>query len=326
MTTKTFSAALIALGILAAMPGAVSAQGTGSYPGKSITIVVPFPPGASTDLMARYIAPKLREALGQPVIVENKGGAGGMIGAGYVAKAAPDGYTLLLASSTVHNSPLLQKNPVYDSNRDLAPIIAIMSHPFVLVANAALPVKSTVDLIAYAKANPGKLNFATLGGFNDIFCEAFKKAAGVDIHLVHYRGAAENSMGVVRGDAHLTFNGYTFVKGQLDAGQLRLLGFTSLQRTKTMPDVPTLAESGAPGFEVINVVGILAPAGTPKPIIDKLNAEIARIVSTPESVQFITSRGNDIVEDRSPGFYAANIKRETDRTARIIEEIGYQKK
>jgi len=323
---RKFAAALLALGMLVMMPLAASAQGAASYPSKPITIIVPFPPGASTDLMARYIAPKLREALGQPVIVENKGGAGGMIGGGFVAKAAPDGYTLLLASSTVHNSPLLQKAPVYDSNRDLAPIIAMMSHPFVLVAHAGLPVKNTAELIAYAKSNPGKLNFATLGGFNDIFCEAFKKAAGVDIHLVHYRGAAENSMGVVRGDAHLTFNGYSFVKGQLDAGQLKLMGFTSLQRTKAMPDVPTVAEGGAPGFEVINVVGLLAPAGTPKPIIDRLNAEVARIISTPEAVEFITTRGNDVVEDKSPAFYAANIRRETERTARIIEEIGYQKK
>jgi tripartite-type tricarboxylate transporter receptor subunit TctC len=308
------------------MPGAAWAQGTASYPSKPITIVVPFPPGASTDLMARYIAPKLREALGQPVIVENKGGAGGMLGAAHVAKAAPDGHTLLLASSTVHNSPLLQKNPTYDSNRDLTPIIAIMSHPFVLVANSALPVKNTSELIAYAKKNPGKLNFATLGGYNDIFCEAFKKAAGVDIHLVHYRGAAENTIGVIRGDAHLTFNGHTFVQAQINAGQLRLMGFTSLKRSKALPDIPTVAEGGAAGFEVINMVGILAPAGTPKPVIDKLNAEIARIVGTPEAKEFITTRGNDIVEDSSPGFYVAAIKRETDNTRRIIEEIGYQKK
>lgn len=326
MTMAKAAAILIALGLSMSVPDPASTQGTGAYPSKPITIVVPFPPGASTDLMARYIAPKLREVLGQPVIVENKGGAGGMLGAAHVAKAAADGHTLLLASSTVHNSPLLQKNPTYDSNRDLTPIIAIMSHPFALVANSALPVKNTGELIAYAKQNPGKLNFATLGGFNDIFCEAFKKAAGVDIHLVHYRGAAENTIGVIRGDAHLTFNGYAFVQAQLNAGQLRMMGFTSLQRSKALLDIPTVAEGGAPGFEVINVVGILAPAGTPKPIIDKLNTDIARIVSTPEAKEFITTRGNDIVENRSPGFYAAKIKRETDRTQRIIAEIGYQKK
>ncbi len=267
--------------------------------------------------MARYIAPKLRDVLGQPVVVENKGGAGGMLGAAFVAKSASDGYTLLVASSTVHSSPLLQKKPAYDFTVDLAPIIAVLSHPFALVAFTGLPVKNVAELIAYAKQNPGKLNFATLGGYNDIFCEAFKKAAGVDIQLVQYRGAAENSMGVIRGDAHLTFNGYSFVEPMLKDGKLRLMGLTSLQRSRATPDVPTVAEGGVPDFQVTNVVGVLAPAGTPEPIIDRLNMEIARIVSTPESVKFLTTRGNDTVEDHSPGYYAATIKRETDNTSRI---------
>jgi tripartite-type tricarboxylate transporter receptor subunit TctC len=324
MTKNKTTAVLVALGLAMSFAGAAGAQDTASYPNKTITIIVPFSPGASTDLVARYLAPKIKEALGQTVIVENKSGAGGLIGATYVAKAPPDGYTLLVASSTVHNSPLLKKVPPYDSTKDLAPIIAVLKHPFVLAENPKLP-KTVPDLIAYAKKHPGELNFATLGGFNDLFCVMFNRAAGTKIELVHYRGAAENTIGVIRGDSHLVFNGYTFVKPQVDSGQIRILGVTSPKPSATVPGAPALAESGVPGFDIINLVGLLAPAGTPKPIIDKLNATIKRIINTPEAKEFIVTRSNDLIEDQSPEFYAKHIKDESDRVKRLIEEVGFEK-
>jgi tripartite-type tricarboxylate transporter receptor subunit TctC len=153
----------------------------------------------------------------------------------------------------------------------------------------------------------------------------FNRGAGTKIELVHYRGAAENSIGVVRGDSHLTFNGYSFVQPQVDAGQLNLLAVTSLHRSPVLPKVPALNETGVPGFEVINVVGVLAPAGTPQPIIDKLNAAIAKIMNTPEAKEFVTSRGNHTIADQSPAFYRNHIKAESEKVARVVAEVGYEK-
>jgi tripartite-type tricarboxylate transporter receptor subunit TctC len=321
------AAVLFVLGLSMAAPGAAWAQVAAAFPSKPINLIVPFPPGASTDLLARYLAPQLKDSLEQPVIVENRPGAGSTLGATYVAKSAPDGHTLLIASSSAMQGYLMQKTPTYDSTRDFAPLAVAFQHPFVVLAgtSASAVAQNIKDMIAHAKANPGKLNFATLGGFADLMSEMIKKDAGIEMQIVTYRGAAEATVGVIRGDSHLTLNGYAAVQGQVAAGQLRILAVTSLQRNGAIPDVPTLAESGLPGFELTNVVGVLAPAGTPKPILDKLNAEIARILKSPDTRQFITSRGNDAVEDHSPGYYAGIIKRESERFSRIIEQIGYQK-
>src|SRR6185436_16998670 len=215
--------------------------------------------------------------------------------------------------------------PTYDSTRDFAPIAVAFSHPFVVLSGMSGPAANIKDMIAHAKANPGKLNFATLGGFADLMTEMIKKDAGIEMQIVPYRGAAEATVGVMRGDSHMTLNGYAAVQGQVAAGQLRVLAIASLQRSAVIPDVPTLAESGLPGFELTNVVGVLAPAGTPKPVLDRLNTEIARILNSRETREFITSRGNDAVEDHSPGYYAAIIKKENERFSRIIEQVGYQK-
>jgi tripartite-type tricarboxylate transporter receptor subunit TctC len=327
MAGSKAAAVLFALGLSIAIPVAALAQGASTFPSKPITLIVPFPPGASTDLLARYLAPKLKDALDQPVIVENRPGAGSTLGATYVAKSAPDGHTLLVASSSVMQGYLMQKAPTYDSTRDFAPLAVAFQHPFVVLTGvgANTPAENIKDMIAHAKANPGKLNFATLGGFADLMSEMIKKDAGINMQIVPYRGAAEATVGVMRGDSHMTLNGYAAVQGQVAAGQLRILAVTSLQRNAAIPDVPTLAESGLPGFELINVVGVLAPAATPKPVQEKLNAEIARILRTPDTRHFITSRGNDAVDDLSQAYYADKIKGETDRFSRIIQEIGYQK-
>jgi tripartite-type tricarboxylate transporter receptor subunit TctC len=325
MTRRNAAAILFVLGLSIFIPEQALAQGATAFPSKPITLVVPFPPGASTDLLARYLAPKLKEALDQPVIVENRPGAAGTLGAAYVAKSAPDGHTLLVASSSVMQGHLLQKTPTYDSTRDFAPIAVAFSHPFVVLSGMSGPAANIKDMIAHAKANPGKLNFATLGGFADLMTEMIKHDAGIQMQIVPYRGAAEATIGVIRGDSHMTLNGYAAVQGQVAAGQLRVLAVAALQRNPAIPEVPTLAESGLPGFELTNVVGVLAPAGTPKPVLDKLNAEVGRVLKSHETREFITTRGNDAVEDHSPGYYAGIIKKENERFSRIIEQVGYQK-
>jgi tripartite-type tricarboxylate transporter receptor subunit TctC len=321
--TPARTTALLAAVLAIAAPIPASAQA--AFPNKPITLVVPFPPGASTDLLARYLAPKLKEALDQPVIVENRPGAGSTLGAAYVAKAPPDGHTLLIASSSVMQGYLLQKTSTYDSNRDFAPIAVAFSHPFVVLTGSSGPAQTIKDMIAHAKANPGKLNFATLGGFADLMSAMITRDAGIQMQIVPYRGAAEATVGVIRGDAQMTLNGYAAVQGQVAAGQLRVLAVTALKRNPGYPEVPTLDESGLPGFELTNVVGVLAPAGTPKPILDKLNTEVARILKSPDGQNFVTSRGNDTAEDTSPAYYSAIIRKEGERFSKIIEQIGYQK-
>jgi tripartite-type tricarboxylate transporter receptor subunit TctC len=322
VTRAKTTALLFAAGLAILAPAAASAQ---AFPSKPITLIVPFPPGASTDLLARYLAPKLKDAFDQPVVVENRPGAGSTLGAAYVAKSTPDGHTLLIASSSVMQGYLLQKVPTYDSNRDFAPIAIAFSHPFVVLTGTSGPAQTIKDMIAHAKANPGKLNFATLGGFADLMSAMITRDAGIQMQIVPYRGAAEATVGVIRGDSHMTLNGYAAVQGQVAAGQLRVLAVAALKRNPAYPDVPSLDESGLPGFELTNVVGVLAPAATPKPILDKLNATVARILDTPETRHFIESRGNDTARDHSPATYSAIIKKEGERFSKIIEEIGYQK-
>ncbi len=324
MAKTKVASILVSLGLMLCAPGAAFAQGA-AYPSKPINLVVPFPPGASTDLAARFLGPRLQEALGQTVVIENRAGAGGIIGSTYVAKAAPDGHTLLVASSSVVVGPLLQRTPAYDPNRDLAPIVIAFQHPFMLVANKDLPARNVPELVGYAKANPGKLNFATLGSINDLMSEMFKHAAKVNIELVPYRGAAENLIGVMRGDSHLLFTGWSVVQTHVAAGTIRVIGVASLQRSPLTPDLPTLAEQGLAAFEILNVIGVMAPAGTPEPILTRLNSEIARIMTSPEAKQFLNIRGNETATDTSRGAYAAYIKRDTEKFRQLIEMTGFKR-
>lgn len=313
-----------AMALTAGFSSAATAQ-EAAFPTRPVQLLVPFPPGASTDLLARFLAPKLSAALGQPVVVENRGGAGGLIGAGVVAKAAADGHTLLVASSTVMQSPLLQKNPSFDAVKDFVPVAAAFQHPFLMVSSATVPVHTIAELIQYAKANPGKLNAASLGGFSDVISMMFRHAAGLQLQIVPYRGGAEAMMGVVRGDAHIVFNPYSAMQPQIQSGQLRMMAVTSLQRSPILPDVPTMAEAGLKDFEIINVVGILAPSGTPQPVVQRLNREIAAIMTSSEGSQFVTARGNDTISDHSPDYYAKLLKAADEKYRRVIDEIGFVK-
>lgn len=314
--------ALGALGLALALGQPAAAQ---DYPTGPVKIVVPFGPGGSTDTLARLLATGLEEALGQPVVVENRAGGAGIVGGREVANAEPDGQTLLMASSTVHNSPLLFNEPPYNSAEDLAPIIVVGSFPFVLVGRNDLPADNAADLLAYAKAHPAELTFGTLGGFSDVLAGALESAAGADLQLLHYQGVSEIMTSIVSGEADLAWAGYYGIRELVDTGKMQLLGVASLEPNAQMEGVPTLATSGADGLEITNVVGLLAPAGTPEAIINTLNGHVIDIIATDEMQEAILSRGFEIPADQSPQYYADTIKRKMEVSAKVIEELGFEK-
>jgi tripartite-type tricarboxylate transporter receptor subunit TctC len=316
---------LLTLSVLATIGMDASALAQ-SYPTRPITLVVPFTAGAVTDIVGRFLAQKLTDALGQPVVVENRAGAGGIVGAASVVRARPDGYTLLLASTSVVHGPLLQKTPMYDSRTDFTPVAAVLQAPFLLAVNASFPAKNVAELVAYVKANPGKINVASLGGFADAPPLMFIAAAHLDVQIVDYPGVPEAVMGVMRNDAQMTMAPYASIQGQVESEQLRMLAVTADRRSPLISKVPTFAEAGLPEVVLYNVVGVVAPANTPKPIVDRLNLEIAKIVKSEAGRSFITSRGNDEVEDLSAEHYAVMLKDVGDKYKRAIEEFGMEKR
>jgi tripartite-type tricarboxylate transporter receptor subunit TctC len=307
--------------IALAQPAAAQAP---AYPTKPIRLVVPFPPGGATDILARNVAQKLTETWGQSVVVDNRPGAGGNIGSELVAKAAPDGYTLEMGTVGTHaiNASLYSKMP-YDHVKDFAPIILVAGVPNVLVVNPSLPVNSVQELIAYAKANPGKLNFASSGPGTSIHLsgELFKVMAGVQMTHVPYKGSAPALQDLLGGQVQLMFDNLPPSLPQIKAGKLRALAVTSLTRAPALPDVPTIAESGLPGFEASSWFGILAPAGTPPAIIAKVNAEVAKWLASPEGKDKLVAIGAN-AGGGSPEDFARHIQAETAKWAKVVKESG----
>jgi len=310
------------LGLVLALVAALAAAQT--YPTKPIRLVVPFPPGGATDILARDVAQKLTEAWGQSVIVDNRPGAGGNIGSELVAKSAPDGYTLEMGTVGTHaiNASLYAKMP-YDHVKDFTPVILVAGVPNVLVVNPSLPANSVAELIAYAKANPGKLNFASSGNGTSIHLsgELFKVMAGVQITHIPYKGSAPALQDLVGGQVQMMFDNLPPSLPQIKAGKLRALAVTSAARASALPDVPTLAESGLPGFEASSWFGILAPAGTPAPIVAKLNAEIARYLATPEAKEKLAKQGANAAGG-TPDDFAKHIAAETAKWAKVVKDSG----
>jgi tripartite-type tricarboxylate transporter receptor subunit TctC len=316
---------LAVMTLIAGVAAAGSALGQApTYPTRPIRIVVPFPPGGATDILARDVAQKLTDAWGQAVIVDNRPGAGGNIGSELVAKAAPDGYTLEMGTVGTHaiNASLYAKMP-YDHVKDFAPVILVASVPNVLEVNPALPVNSVAELIAYAKANPGKLNFASSGNGTSIHLsgELFKVMAGVQMTHVPYKGSAPALQDLIAGQVQLMFDNLPPSLPQIKAGKLRALAVTSAARASALPDVPTVAEAGLPGFEASSWFGVLAPAGTPPAIVAKLNAEIARWLATPEAKEKLAKQGADAAGG-SPEDFAKHIAAETAKWAKVVKESG----
>jgi tripartite-type tricarboxylate transporter receptor subunit TctC len=303
----------------AVVPNA-AAQAPAPYPDRPIKLVVPYPPGGSTDPVARLLAADLQGRLGQPFVVENKPGAAGAIGTEAVAKAPPDGYTILLHTSVIATDPTLKKNVPYDVKRDLAPITLAVTGPYLVVVNPALPVKSIGELIAYAKANPGKLNYGSAGqgSSGHLIGELFKKAAGVDMVHVPYKGGGPSIAGLLGGEIQLLFDTMGGSRALAESGKLRAIAVTSPARSPLMPDVPTVAESGVKDFSAVYWLGIFAPAKTPQAIVDRLYGALKAALDSPDVRAKLLEQGN-VAQALPPAEFAKVLDSDIQRYRAIID-------
>ncbi len=295
------------------------AAGAEDYPSHNITLIVAFPAGGGVDATGRIIANKLSAALGQQVIVENRPGAGSVIGSHAAAQAPKDGYTLLLMVTGLS----LPANAPYNVEKDFAPVGLIASIPIVIMSNPEVPVKSISDVIALAKREPGKITVGTPPPptLNYFGAEQFKLMTGTDLNIVTYKGTGPLTNDLLGGHVMLAFNTLPPAMGNIQAGKLRAIAVASPKRLPAMPDVPTVAESGLPGFDVVQYYGLAAPAGTPKPIIDKLNAELRKVVTSKDVSDRIIQDGGTPLPS-TPEEYAANIKQEEGKWAALIQKLG----
>jgi tripartite-type tricarboxylate transporter receptor subunit TctC len=309
--------------MLLAMLAVGSAQAQ-PYPSKPIRFVVPYPAGGPLDTVARLLGQKVSESVKQPVVVDNRPGAGGNIGADAVAKSPPDGYTILMGAVATHAiNPTLYASMPYDAMRDFAPITQVASTPNVLVVNPALPVTTVREFIAYAKANPGKLNFGSgsTGSAGHLAGELFKTMAGIEMTHVPYKGAGPAMNDLIGGQIQLMFDNLASSLGQVRAGRVRALAVTTARRSALAPELPTIAESGLPGFDISTWFGVFAPAGTPREVLDRLHAEFTRALSSPEVRERMLTLGAEPVSNR-PDEFAAYIRAESDKYARVIRASG----
>ncbi len=315
--TRTISTILPALAALA-FSAACLAQ---AWPAKPLRIVVPYAPGGITDTVTRLASPKIQEAIGQPVIVENKVGNGGALGTEYVAKSAPDGYTILMGSAAPQTLNQYIQTLGYDGLKDFAPITLINTNPLVLMVNPALPAQNVRELIALAKAQPGKLNFAGAGGLTQFSGEIFKHMAGVDIVYVPYKGGAPATAAAVAGDAQVTFANYSDALPQIRAGRLRALGITSSRRFPQSPEVPTIAEAGIPGYAVDSWNGLFAPAGTPPEIVNRISAAVQQGFRDPALRKRMEDMGATPVGD-TPEQFRAFVASEQQKWGNFVRSTG----
>ena len=309
--------------MLATMLAAISAAAA-DYPARTVTLVVPYPPGGGVDAMARVVAAKLSEAMHAQFIVDNRPGAGGTIGTRAVAQAAPDGYTLLLGhTGTISINPSLYAHAGYDPRKDFAPIGLVASMPVALLANPSFPAKSIAEFIAMAKKDPGKFNLGTsaLGTGGYMCAELFKAEAGINVAIIPYKGTAPVMNDLLGGHVPIAFGVLPPALGNIAAGKLRAVAVTSKKRFSLLPDVPTFDESGLPGFEAVLHYGLLAPAGTPKEIVDRLSEEVRQLVDTPEVRKQIHNEGGDPMTS-TPAEYAADIDREETKWGGLVKKPG----
>jgi tripartite-type tricarboxylate transporter receptor subunit TctC len=292
-----------------------------SYPTRPVRLVITYPPGGTTDFVGRPVAQKLSELLGQPVVVDNRGGAGGVIGTMIVAQAPPDGYTLLLGTSSgMLINPLLQSKLPYDGFRDFAPVSRTNINPQALVANGALPANSVKELIAHARANPGKLNVASsgVGTPNHLGAEMLKYLAKIDIVHVAYKGGGPAMTDLIAGQVQLQFSSIPTVLTHVKAGRIKILAIGSGKRSPALPDVPTIAEAGVPGYEYTTWYGIFAPRGTPAPMISRLNGAVVQAVLSPEVSQRLMPQGAE-PSPSTPQELTQYMKEESARWAKVIK-------
>jgi tripartite-type tricarboxylate transporter receptor subunit TctC len=319
---RTLALAVLGAGMLALAP--VVAQAQGAFPSKALTIVVPFSAGGTTDILARVVGQYMAKDLGQPVIIDNRAGAGGNIGAQMVARAAPDGYTLLMGTVGTHAiNQSLYKKLGFDPIKDFAPITRVALVPNLLVANPSQPFKTVKELIAYAKANPGKVTFASSGSGTSIHLsgEMFQQMAGVEMQHIPYKGSAPALTDLLGGQTAVMFDNMPSVIGHVRAGKLRPIAVTTPNRSPAVPDVPTIAESGVPGYSATSWFGLLAPAGTPAPVMAKLHASILKALADPEVKKKLAEQGAE-PHGEKPEQFAEFIRSETAKWGRTVKVSG----
>ena len=323
MGARSYRCAVLTALIAAVSPGAAPAAAQ-TYPSRPITLVVPFPPGGSATIIARIIADKMSEGLGQQIVVDNRGGAGGSIAARQVAKSAPDGATLLLAfTGTLAVSPLIFANVGYDPRKDFAGIGLIGMAPSVLAVHPSVPARSVADLVGIAKAEPGKIQYGSpgIGTTNHLAGELLAAMTGIRITHIPYKGTGPAITDLLGSHIAMMFAPIPAAHGNVSAGALRALGVTSLKRSSLWPDIPTVAETGLPGFEVVQRSTLLAPAGTPRTIIERLNKELNAVLATDEVRRRLAVEGGEPVPG-APEEYAADIDREEMRWSKLVATIG----
>ena len=309
------------LAALAVLLPVAAALAQPAWPTRPVRIVVPYAPGGITDTVTRLSAPKIQEAIGQPVLVENKVGNGGALATEYVAKSPADGYTLLMGSAAPQTLNQFIQKLGYDGLKDFAPVTLINTNPLVLLVNPALPAQNVKELIALAKAQPGKLNFAGAGGLTQFSGEIFKFMAGVDMVYVPYKGGAPATAATVAGDAQVTFANYSDALPQMRGGKLRALGITSGKRFPQSPEVPTIGEAGVKDYVAETWAGLVGPANTPPAVVARLQAAIAKIAANPAIQARLAVGGSEAVGGTSASF-ASTIKTERVRWAEIVKLSG----
>jgi tripartite-type tricarboxylate transporter receptor subunit TctC len=295
-----------------------------NYPNKPIRIIIAQAPGSATDVISRVVGNRLQESLGQPVIIEARPGAGGAVGTEAAARSAPDGYTLFMGNNSTHGSnPALYPKLPYDAVNDFAPITLVAAVPYVLVVDPSLPVNSVEQLIALAKSRPGKMNYASAGnGSTHHFCgELLKSMAGIDLLHIPYKGSPPAIAGLLGGEVSLMFANLTDIGSQIRSGKVKALAVTVANRANLLPEVPTLSEAGLRGFEIGSWFGLLAPAGTPAPIVGRLNAETVKVLGRADVQSTLGAQGLELVPG-SPEQFAAHIKSEIAKFTRIAKAAG----
>ncbi|RYF06390.1 MAG: tripartite tricarboxylate transporter substrate binding protein [Comamonadaceae bacterium] len=321
-TRRTVVAAALAAAAIGAVPATAFAQA--AYPNKVITIIVPFSAGGTTDILARVIAQGLTAELGQSVVVDNRAGAGGNIGGQLAARAAADGYTLFMGTVGTHaiNASLYKKMP-FDPIKDFAPLTRVANVPNLLVANPAQPYKTVQELIAYAKANPGKVNFGSSGSGSSIHLsgELFKSMAKVDMQHVPYKGSAPAVTDLLGNQIGIMFDNMPSAIQHVRSGKLRPIAVTTAKRSPELPDVPTIAEAGVPGYEATSWFGMFAPAGTPAPIVTQLNKALVKVLAQPDIKKKINEQGAETAGE-TPEQFAAFIQKESVKWGKVVKESG----
>lgn len=319
-TTRRAAIGAIALAAATLSLGA-AAQ---AYPTKPITIVVPFSAGGTTDILARLVGQYLTTELGQPVVVDNKAGAGGNIGGALAAKAPADGYTLFMGTVGTHaiNAALYKKMP-FDHVKDFAPLSRVANVPNLLVAHPSQPFKTVPEMIAYAKANPGKINFGSPGNGASphLSGELFKSMAKVELTHIPYKGSAPAVSDLLGNQIAIMFDNMPSVIPHVRSGKLRAIAISTAKRSPELPDVPTIAEAGVPGYEAVSWFGMFAPAATPKPVLDKLSTALSKVLANPEVQKKISAQGGETVNE-TPAQFAAFIRSETTKWGKVVKESG----